>query len=317
MSELYILDGNLPKTSNDVMKTYIQNISPRPPIDIIPTPKGTIVKFSYDQDCNFIYDQHTAIDLRMRHLTATLRQDTLMNRQIYIQNPTQQIYDAPPQSIALEIQHRYNFNVLNIEKFTSFKTKVKYITCILPSKEAASSFVAYGSITLFGHEMALQAKRFTKSVSSTRFPQQSHTSTTGTSRIFSHQIGPTALANQWSTNNSVTQQGNANSRTPYATHHTAPKIKTTANIYNNGNTTSAINPGMVTLTTQGGFVPPQQHFSTALQNTHSGTTSTFNLGMVPSKMQGGVVPPYQHFSTNTTTQSGTTTVPPQHGPPTT
>ena len=199
---------------------------------------------------------------------------------------------------------------------------MKYITCILPSKEAAISLVAYGSITLFGHEMALQAKRFTKSVSGTRFPQQNHTNTMGNSRIFAHQIGHTALSNQWISNSSITQHGNATSRIPYATtsqrgnatQHTAPTMNTTANIYNNGNTTSAINPGMVTLTMQGGFVPPHQHFSTASQNTHSSTPSAFNLGMVPSKMQGGVVPPYQHFSTNTTTQSGTTTVPPQHGP---
>ena len=32
-------------------------------------------------------------------------------------------------------------------------------------------------------------------------------------------------------------------------------------------------------------------------------------------MQGGFVPPNQHFSSNTSAQSGTTTVPPQHGPP--
>ena len=73
MSEIYILDGNLPKINQDVIRTYIQAISPKPPMDIVPTAKGLIVSYANDMDCNFIYEHNTDMDLRNRQLTALLR----------------------------------------------------------------------------------------------------------------------------------------------------------------------------------------------------------------------------------------------------
>ena len=88
-------------------------------------------------------------------------------------------------------------------------------------------------------------------------------------------------------------------------------MNTTANIYG---TPSAYNQTQYASPYQ---QLPHQQLSTASvsQNTYSSTPTAINTGTVPLTMQGGYVPPTQHFSSNTSAQSGTTTVPPQHGTP--
>ena len=103
MGAIYVNDRNLPKTSLNDVWSYINSLAPTPPLGIIPENNGYKIQFNDETQCNIRFQQHVIWDLQYKNMTASLSEDLKNDREIYVPNPPDNIYDMPVDMLVREI----------------------------------------------------------------------------------------------------------------------------------------------------------------------------------------------------------------------
>ena len=318
MAEIYVVDRNIPKIPLDIFQTYINTIAPTSPIGITPKGNGYLVQFYNDEQSNFIFNQQVISYLMNKNMMASLSKDTQMAREIFIPNPPAYIFAMTEDMLVKEIQQKNNLYIIDIRKFTSFKTGRNYIILTPLTKEIAKRTVANAKIIIDNQEIAVEARKFGKHVNGTQMSRQLPPNY----RTYPQHQGHKALNNQW------TPQQYQQSQSQVQANHTSISTPPALSMAQNGvplqhnpiaqsgylssgftqmrhtstNTPTAFSMAQVGLPqqsnsiTQTGCAPAR---FTQLGHTSNSTSLAFRLA------QGGV--PHQQISTTSSTQNGNST----------
>ena len=184
MHTLYIRDLTIPpdaaqqqqqgtiinRRSKETINGILNGIIPRPPMYINNTPLGFIVAHSSEDDINLYFRSDNAEKLKKENITAKLSFKAQQQRELFIHNPDQDVYDKELHQLALEIETENHINIMQVDKFQSRRTNKKYITITMHNEAAKSNLASKGKIQLFGREFPVTCKHLNNTPAANQNP---------------------------------------------------------------------------------------------------------------------------------------------------
>ena len=133
MFEVYIKDWlisnddrpDAPRRSKEDITGTLNGIIPRPQSSMIMKPKGWVAIHDEEEDINFYFKPDVMDKLKTENHTAVLGFKVQEQRELFILNPPNDIYDKQEYQIMAEIEATNNIEVMQIRKFQSQKTQKK------------------------------------------------------------------------------------------------------------------------------------------------------------------------------------------------
>ena len=139
MTEVYIRDEEIPKNnpksitrrSKDEINLILSGFIPTPPKTFTPTNLGFYIHYENELDANYVFNPVIIQKLKDAKLTASFPEKTQHQREIYIPNVPDNIYQESDSNITVEIEQQNRIDLLHLNKFQSDKTQKKYIKLTL------------------------------------------------------------------------------------------------------------------------------------------------------------------------------------------
>ena len=292
MVEIYVRDelipkesrGNVPnRRSQEDIDTILTSIIPRPPTSIRLTPLGFVTSYSLDEDANKLFKPETITKLKDAKLTAKLSYNTQLQREIYILNTPEDIYNKQEANLIIELEQQNDIYILHLEKFTSKTSRKRYIKITLETEIIKNRIASIGKLKLFSTLLPATSKI-------TKTSQATDSTTTAAAAAAAATAQPGAPRHGYYNTESGQHRGMAiPNRSSWAGHRTQPHASAPrANFQNHSNS----NSGQGLLPT-----PPSLATLQIQKSDHELKAFMQATGMISEKLSEGLLNP-ENFVSN-------------------
>ena len=166
MTEIYIRDDEIPKNDpHSITRRTIDNINlilseiiPRPTKTITQKALGFNIVYENEQDANSMFTPEAIRKLKGERLSPSFTFNSQKQREIYILDIPDNIFENTESNITTELEHHNNIDILVLQKFRSEKTNKKYINITLKNEETKKRIATYGKLLLFGLRLPAKEK---------------------------------------------------------------------------------------------------------------------------------------------------------------